>query len=390
MNEIHQRINRSAFNEALKAKNVTQANLAGKLGINEKSFSRWINDGYIQSKYLLDLTEELDLNEDEMHQILMLPKFKVFFRKKYLGEVPPEIEERATELARTLFGMTYLNSETRFCPPNVSKLTSEAEVADQIRRYTKIDSFKNLQGIISSLAEQGVEVAVVPFVKLGLNSEGDYESAFSVTDEKRCLVFLDSDSQEELLIFNLCHEICHLFRPDLEFSKIEEKFCNDVASELIYPRAFFDTHRTTIQNIISSGSTESIINLLNVIHENLGGEIFGVAIRLKSLGFFSQKDPIHQKIIGYSRSVSIHLPKVGEELFIDFNPSDRIVFINFWEKEELIRNPLLRFFFLIKNSAISGSLSPRKFSELLRVDFGLADEMIHRWQYSLKANLENE
>lgn len=388
MNDIQQRINRSAFNDALKSRNKTQMIVATNLGINEKSFSRWINEGQIQSRYLLDLSEELDLSDKELQDILMLPKYKVFFRKKFLSEVPPEIGERAIELATTLFGMTFLNSESRFCPPNASKIDSANEVANQIRRYTKIESYKNLQGIITSLAEQGVEVAVVPFSKLGLKSEGDYESAFSVTDEKRCLIFLDSDSPEELLIFNLCHELCHLFRPDLEFSKIEEKFCNAVASELVYPESFFNTHKEKIQNIIDSQSAESIVNLMKVINENLGGEIYGIAVRLKNLGFFSQKNPQHQKMINFAMFSFKKLPKIEVEVFYDFWPQNKTQFISFWDSEELERNSLLRFFFLIKTSAISGSISPRKFSELFGTSVGLSDELFHNWKHSLKLSME--
>lgn len=388
MTDIQHRLNKTALNDILKTRNLTQATVAERIGVNEKSFSRWVNDGYIQSKYLLNLTEELDLNDNEMKAVLLLPTYKVFFRKKYLGEVPSEIEERAIELSKTLFNMTYLNSESRFCPPNVSKLNSEMEVANQIRRYTEIDSFKNLQNIISNLAEQGLEVVVVPFIKLGLNSHGEYESAFTVTDEKRCVIFLDAESAEELLIFNLCHELCHLFRPDLPFSKIEEKFCNSVASELVYPLSFFENHRTTIEKIISSNEGEQIISLLNAIKENLGGEIFGIALRLKSLGLLSQKDPLHQKIIGYSTLIYKNSPKLSQTIFNNYNPAQSKMFTEFWDSEDINKTSLLRFFFLLKNSAISGSISPRKFAELLNVDIGVSDEMFHAWKKKLHQSLE--
>jgi Zn-dependent peptidase ImmA (M78 family) len=388
MHELQQRLNKTAFLNALKNRNISQGVLAEKLGVNEKSFSRWINDGFVQTQYLWDLTEELDLNDDELDEILLLPKYKVFFRRKYLGEVSEKIEEKAIELAKTLLGLAYLNSNARFCPPNASKVETEVEVANQIRKYTGINTFNNLQGIVSSLAEQGVEVTVVPFGKLGLASDEDREQAFSVTDEKRCLIFLDAASPEELLIFNLCHELCHLFRPDLEHSKVEEKFCNDVASELVYPKAFFETHKETIDGIIQAGSLDSIVNLLNVIKDTLGGELFGISLRLKSLGIFSQKNPKHQSIINYSRISFSKLPKIGDRFFQSFDAQNRDEFLKFWNSPKLDNNSLLRFFFHIKNAAISGSISARKFSELFEIDLGLADEMFHRWKNDLQGKLE--
>lgn len=388
MTDIQQRLNKLAFNDVLKSRSITQMTLAEKLGVNEKTFSRWINDGYIYSKYLLSLTEELDLSEEEMRTVLMLPTFKVFFRKKFLGEVPKEVEQRAIELSKTFFNMTYLNSEARFCPPNVSKFSSGAEVATQIRRYTKIESFKNLQSIISALADQGLEIAVVPFQKLGLMGDDMLESAFSVTDEKRCVIFLNSESSEEALIFDLCHELCHLFRPDIGFSKIEEKFCNTVASELVYPELFFETHRATIESIIATNESERIIGLLNAIKDSLGGEIFGASLKLKSLGFLSQKDPAHQRIVGYSKTVFDNSPKVSSLYFTYYSPQNVEDFNKFWDSENLSKVSFMRFFFLLKNFAISGAISPRKFSELLNVNIGVSDELFHRWKNSLFQSLK--
>lgn len=97
MSNIQQPLNKTAFIRALDSRNISQAVLAQKIGANEKSFSRWINDGYIQSQYLWDLTEELDLSDEELDEILMLPKYNVFFRKKYLGEVPDDVEQRAID-----------------------------------------------------------------------------------------------------------------------------------------------------------------------------------------------------------------------------------------------------------------------------------------------------
>ncbi len=114
MPEIKQRIDKTAFNEALKARSFSQATLAETIGANEKSFSRWVNEEFVPSKYLWDITDELDLNDDELDKILKLPTFKVFFRKKFLGEVPEEVQLQATEVAKTLFDLTYLNSNAKF------------------------------------------------------------------------------------------------------------------------------------------------------------------------------------------------------------------------------------------------------------------------------------
>ena len=389
MEDRKQRLNKTAFDLALDKRKISQIDLATQIGANDKSFSRWVNDGYIYSKYLWDLTEALDLNDQELDEILMLPKHKVFFRKQYLEEPPEEVQEQAIELAKTLFGLTYLNSEARFFPPNLSKEQSILEVAEQIRKSTNITNFNFLQSIVHTLSLHGIEVAIIPFKKLRLVSPDEYEKAFSVTNEKRFLIFLDSSAPEELLIFNLCHELCHLFRPDHGYSKEEENFCNKVASELTYPKNYFDIRKESVHKIIETRSEESIQSLLNNLKYELGGEPFGITIRLKELGFFSQKDILHKKIINNAEITYKKLPNLGDILFKKYDLNDLDTFKQFWNNKDIQSDILLRFFFHIKNGAINNSISARKFSELFGVDIGTADEMFHGWASDASAPLKD-
>ena len=387
--EVKQRLNKAAFAEALKARRQTQAMLAEKIGANEKTFSRWINEESIPSKYIWDITEELDLTDDELDEILKLPKYKVFFRKKFLGEVPEEIQTRAIELAQTLFDLTYFNSSAKFLPPNCSRIDDPIAVADQIRRYTKIDTFNNLQGIVSILSELGVETAVLPFKKFGVVSDKEHEKAFSVSNGNRCFIYLDSDLAEEGLMFNLCHELAHLFRPEYsEFSNMEEKFCNAVAEELIYPKVFFETHRIQIQRIVDSNSVESVILLMRSIRDTLGGELYGISIQLKKHGFLSKKNPLTKKVTGYGYNTFHKLQKLDEIYFTSYDHNNLVALKAFWNQEVINKNILLRFFYHIKNSATAETLSSRKFAELFRIDLGFADELIHKWRHELREHLK--
>ncbi len=291
-------------------------------------------------------------------------------------------------MSKTLFGLTYLNSAAHFFPPNLSKVQSVTEVADQIRKLCNIYNFNYLKPILHTLSKQGVEVAIIPFNKLRLVSLDQNETAFSVTNEQRFLIFLDSSAPEELLIFNLCHELCHLFRPDHGYSKQEEAFCNDVATELIYPQNYFDLRKDAIAKIIQSGSEQSILNLIYNLKFELGGEQFGSAIRLKKLGYLSQKDELHQKIISIAQKNFKSLPEVGNSLFENYDPTNVITFKNFWDSNEIQSNILLKFFFHIKNGAINNSITARKFSELFGVDIGAADEMFRTWTIKALAPLK--
>jgi hypothetical protein len=385
--ETKHRVNKAAFEQVLKTRNITQIELAEKIGAPHKSFSRWINEGFVYSKYLLDLSRVLDLSNDDMGRVLIKSTFNVYFRKKFLGNVAPEIKERAIELAKTFFRLTFLHEKASFCPPNTSFIAEPKAVADQIRKYTNITSFTDVRSMIRSLSQQGIEVGVVPFAQLGL-TDGDLEQAFSVTDGKRCAIFLDSNCSEELLIFNLCHEMCHLFRPDVEITKAEESFCNEVAAELVYPQGYFNDRSEKIQQITSSDSAETIFNLVSNIQKDLGGEFFGVVLRLKKLGFLSDKNITHKKLFGLGKKISSELPKLNEKIFSEYNVADYTNMKKFWSSSVLDVDPLLRFYSHLKSGATDESLSPRKFSELLSVDISISDELIYEWRSSLRNRLE--
>lgn len=388
MDEARVRVKRTAFEQTLKSRGVTQALLAEKIGANPKSFSRWINEGFLYSKFLWDLTDALDLSEDELSQVIVKPNYEVFFRKKFLGNVPEGIHARAKELAKALFGLTYLHSDARFCPPNISKIDDVQEVATQIRKHTGINSFNNLLSIVSRLASQGIEVAVIPFSQFGVSSDDKYEKAFSVTDGQRYAIFLDSSCTEATLLFNLCHELSHLFRPDIEFSKTEESFCSQVAEELVYPKAYFELHQGKMQAIIEGNSPEAILNLAEAIRIDLGGEVFGILIRMKHLGLLSQKNPLTKNLLNYCQQLTRKSPTVEQRLFQNFKTNDKSSLAAFFNASELYENILLRFFLHLKRAATDESLSPSKFAEIIGADISVVDELIHKWRYDLQAEIK--
>ncbi|MCK5690912.1 hypothetical protein KAI87_16645 [Myxococcota bacterium] len=388
MSEIRQRINKSAFGEAITARGLAQAEVAAKLGVNPKSFSRWLNEGHIQSRYLWDLADAIDFSDDELSEILMSPKYRVYFRRKRLAEPPEAVREAAIDLARAVFGLTHLGPKSKFVPPDLSRFDEIDEVAAQIRRSLRIDDFNDLPSLLTRLSERGIEVIILPFKRFELLSDGENEAAFSATDGSRFLVFLDTAAPEAALIFNLCHELAHIFRPEHSHSKEEERFCNDVASELVYPRVFFEKHREEIEERLSDASFERIVPLLKVIRHHLGGELFGLTLRLRALGFMSQKNTLHNAILAWAKKTFERSADL-QDIHAGFSASERDALLKFWDEPAIESNPLFRFYALLKNATIDGSISSRRLSEVLDLNLEWADELVYRWRAELKQELSD-
>src|SRR5690606_37169679 len=98
--------------------------------------------------------------------------------------------------------------------------------AEKIRDYLKFDQILSARNMVSLLREQGIEVGFIPFDMLDIDGQSNVshkEVAFTVSDGSRYCVFLDTSTTLGALTFNLGHEICHIFRANVPYSKEEER-----------------------------------------------------------------------------------------------------------------------------------------------------------------------
>jgi hypothetical protein len=205
--DIQQRIDRSYLIELLRVQSRHQKDVAEQLGENEKNFSRWLNQGLIPSRLVWSLRKTLGLNSSNMKLLLMVPEFKVFFRRKFLSEVPERIKEKAISWAKTFLDLSSLHSSKKFIPIDYGNEEDPVLVAEKINNILNIPEKVTLDTLITSLREQGIEVAFVPFGLLsGLDESSETkEDAFSVTDGKRSCIFVDTNLSRNKAPFVIAH-----------------------------------------------------------------------------------------------------------------------------------------------------------------------------------------
>jgi len=384
--EIGQRINRSYLSDLLKSKGLNQKTLAERLGENEKSFSRWLTQEEIPSRLVWNFRKELNLKSEEMKILLMVPEFKVFFRRKFLTEVPTDIKSKAVGWARTFLDLSSLHASKKFIPMDLSNEKTPEDISEKIKNLLKIPPRITLDTLICALREQGVEVAFVPFGLLaGLDANSETkEDAFSVTDGKRCCIFVDTQLSRDKAPFVIAHELAHLFRVNKEIDKAEEKFCNRIAGEIVFPREYFDTNRKLIESVLVKDNLGLTIHLIDEIKKDIGGEFWGIVLHLKDLEYISPKGKLWGKLNQMGKHLSGSAKTIHSNFFKDFDVLNFEKQKKFWLESDLQSFPEYIFFSTISRAIQLDKMTPRSFAEIFTMDLSIADEIASILRYRFK------
>lgn len=380
-----QKINSELLKSKLRKMSLKQSVLAESLGIDDSSFSRWVAANKLPSNLIWRIKKEVNFSNEELEKFIYAPSYKVFFRKRFLGDVPEQIKNNAINWAQTFFGLSTLHSDSTFIPTPLDSLDDPEEVSDKIRNIFGFDEYLSIRTMVSKLREQGIEVGFIPFKELSICSddEGDAkEAAFTVTDGKRFCIFLDTDSSIDALSFHLGHELAHVFRSNTAIEKNEERFCNKVAAALIYPKSYFLDHSEAITRALAQGALNQICDLIDQFKDDLGGEFEGIVYRLIELGFIANRSKYRGALVSIGKKKSQQKKKVTELYFKNFAPKNSAEFNKFWGNEDISpSSTIYRYFEIIKRGVMRESITPKKLADLFGAELSLCDELCSKWRY---------
>lgn len=380
---LKHRLESEVFKQILTARSLGQGDLAKSLDVNQKTFSRWVNEGFPAAR-IMDLRKVLGLKKDEFDSLLKAPKYKLFFRNKYHKEVPEPSIQLALSWAKFLLNATPLATKCPLTEIDLSISKDPIHVASTIRSVLKIPIGAGLDEFVAILSRNGIEVACVPFKEMGLQESK--EQAFSISNgENRAVIFLNAECNQPLMVFNLCHELSHLARLNANQGSEEERFCQDVAAEMMYPKAFFDSKNEGIKALINSGKGRE---LLDELRDQLNGSPLGVAIRLDSLGYL---DANNKRLLGHGRVLDSQFPNVAKVLFSDlYSNHNTKKYRQFWDGLNR-SDPVHRFFVKVKDAVSESRMTPRRFAELFGLDNTTAVSLAESWRIAMhEASLNAE
>ncbi len=231
--------------------------------------------------YSVDTTQRTELPTDYRLNRAKKISSEVFLAKRkalYLAEELREITGRKTTL------------------PEISTNVSAIALANEVRTLLKID-FDVLKGIIESKQETILayykslieENFFIPVLEHPLKSNG--VRAFSVFGEVSVVVLNESDSNE-VRLFSLFHEFCHLLKRQdgictVDFEKgkdnqPEEKYCDEFAAFLLMPEQ-------RLRSVISAyGGSITSLKQLGDVSKPFGVSKSVAVIQMKTLGIINQ------------------------------------------------------------------------------------------------------
>ena len=384
-----QRVDSEVLIQILGRREKSLNGLAKDLGISTSTFHRWVTEAKaLPQPVIWQVCDKLDMDQNETNSFLMVPHYQAFFRRRFLGKVPEQTEKNAIELAKTYLNLSTLHADSRFRPIDLSKEDNPDLIAELIRRYFEFTATLSLKHMVTNLREAGIEVGFVNFTKIQIDvdeNEDGKEDAFSVTDQNRFVVFCNNESVNVgKLSFVVAHELAHIFRPKAVQGDLEEKFCNAVASEIIYPKNYFVENQKIIEGILGGMDQEAKIALVDQIVDDLGGEFYGVALRLKDLGFLGTKNKF---LIGVGSARSKESKKISQIYFEDLQSEEFKRLEKFWDDSQLASHPIYHYYAVVKRGLQTERMTTRAFSSLFNLSLATAERLVRAWRAQLRREL---
>jgi len=254
------------------------------------------------------------------------------------------------------------------------------ELAKEIRSTLELGKRKVLfDDLVTTLKDFGVYTYFYPFELLGINEDAGVKKvrAASVPFEGKWIIFLDTSNELIDSLYDLIHELAHIFSGhDLSSDHNDdlEKYCNDVANEVLTPSRFFEEDLEELQKYFAKpapmivGYAEQIVNILGCSFE-------GLILAL------DQNKIIDKSVKGYLYAVSHKKKKNSIKLSYYFNPANDETVSNFWKKalNDSSKTQFYDFFIQLKCAFLEGRATTRLLAEGFGIDISSADVLCKLW-----------
>lgn len=365
-------------------------NFAQELGLSKNAIYKWLKTDRLPEDRIVEIVEFLKLSEDELNEFFAIPKTELYFRK--VGRDEPcddELKKQFKALANTFFK---LESSSDFVDDGLlSGVTSRSpsSIANYLRALLNIEKDEPaiLYKIISELRRHKINLYFIPFQKFGFQLDTNKrkrEVAFTARKGSKIIIFLDTGRRIDEANFDVIHELTHIVcnhNPGAHRDE-DEKICNDVAEEVVYPRLFLEKNLELLDPFINAKkhSWQRTIELFQNMEVDFDWSPMGLALALRSYGHIKDRSAEFirlMKIDGFFKKQSA---KVGDLYYEAYDPTNYDKLVTFFEKEIQKDKEIYKPIIDLKRAATFEKISPRRFAEIFCIDAGDADELVNSWR----------
>jgi hypothetical protein len=365
--------------EIISAKSLPVGTFAQQLGVSRQSYANWIKENRIPPRRLLEIKKVLSLSSEDF-KTLMKPAekpLKVYFKTIRNISISDQQKIEVEQLSKEYFRL----EKSRIGSKKVKSVITTDDprgMAEAIVGQLGLSLCHiNLENTLHALEAFNIHVIFHDFGEEFVDQKGC--AACAIGDD-RSLIFVNSREAIEDVLSRVYHEACHVFSDHHESTDHNEKFCDQVAYEVVTPRGFFLERKDELKKLFAADIRKSPL-LAKELARILSAGFSGVIATLKEHKIIG-KDTERYLWGAFHREKSHRvrvLDKISPKLVED--PKE------FWQRalSDPDNKKFVRLQTLVQEALIEGRISIGRASEILGVDEKTVEELAIEWQQELEA-----
>ncbi len=353
--------------------------IADSIGLSKQTLYENLRDNSISKEFLVKIAKNFKLSKKEFDLLAGIKPLSVFCRREKRVEVEENKKEKIREIANLLLKITKFDSVKKHLP-KFEGLNAK-DLAKEIRRTLGLEERRIfIDKLIVTLEDFGIYTYFYPFDYLGLNADSNgkkIRAASIPLDNKKWVIFLDTSNEMIDGLYDLIHEVAHIFSGhdlDVDHSDKLEQYCNSVANEVLTSSDFFNEHKSDLKKYFSTPSSR-IVGVAESLQQHLGCSFEGLVLAL------SQNGIIDEPVKRYLYAVANNKAKSAVKLSDYFTSSKDDSLASFWYKSlnDSSKQLLFKFFLLLKGAFLEGRATTRLLSQGFAIDISNADTLCKKW-----------
>ena len=274
------RVNSKALRKSISHRQQSLASLEDPLGVSRQAINGWLNKNSIPPRKLSILADTLDLSVEELEEITSTPKDETFilFRTNRNVAVPENVKEGVLSVAEDFFLLDDLSAINREPIDVVLKNECPISAAKSILKQLSLTHGNiSIDKVITALKKYNIHIL---FYDFGEKFVGASAQAVCVRRGNKQAIFVNSHELIEDVLWRVFHEVCHLFSNHTNVTEDDEKFCNEVANQILTPNSFFQENKAFLRKKFSQELGFAPFFVKEIATE-LSASFQGVTIALK-------------------------------------------------------------------------------------------------------------